>query len=128
MILFDGLSEKERIIADKHLSAPVAFSKGEYVDFDDEIKFNTDDDIYIEVRDDGVGMDLDTANALLNNTQSSKSSLFKEIGIGNVNKRLKYEFGEQYGLSIDSSINEYTNITIRIPYSVQEVNDENINS
>lgn len=87
-----------------------------------------DDDIYIEVRDDGVGMDLDTANALLNNTQSSKSSLFKEIGIGNVNKRLKYEFGEQYGLSIDSSINEYTNITIRIPYSVQEVNDENINS
>ncbi len=31
MILFDGLSEKERIIAEKHLSAPVAFSKGDEI-------------------------------------------------------------------------------------------------
>jgi len=92
------------------------------------IKVYRKDDIYIEVKDDGVGMDMASAEEFLNDTKKSKSSLFKEIGIGNVNKRLKYEFGEKYGMSIDSVINEYTNITICIPYTKQEAIDENTNS
>lgn len=87
------------------------------------------DDLFIEVHDDGVGMDEKTVEAFLSDTQKTKSSLFKEIGMDNVNKRLKYEFGEDYGMSIDSVVNEYTNITIRIPYLLEsEVPNENINS
>lgn len=92
------------------------------------IKIYRNDDLFIEVRDDGVGMDVETAANYLNNTRKTESSLFKEIGIGNVNKRLKYEFGEIYGMSIDSVINEYTNITIRIPYTRKEEAYENTNS
>lgn len=92
------------------------------------IKVYRDEDVFIEVMDDGVGMDISTAEEFLNDSKKSKSSLFKEIGIGNVNKRLKYEFGEKYGMSIDSVINEYTKITICIPYSKREAFDENTNS
>lgn len=92
------------------------------------IKIYRNEDIFIEVRDDGVGMDEETASNYLSDTQKTKSSLFKEIGIGNVNKRLKYEFGEIYGMSIDSVVNEYTNITIRIPYTRKEEAYENTNS
>ena len=86
------------------------------------------DDLFIEVRDDGVGMDDEAIKTYLNSDRKVKSSLFKEIGIGNVNKRLKYEFGEKYGMSIDSVLNEYTNITIRIPFIKQEDINENTNS
>lgn len=92
------------------------------------IKVYRNEDVFIEVKDDGVGMDISTAEEFLNDSKKSKSSLFKEIGIGNVNKRLKYEFGEKYGMSIDSVINEYTKITICIPYSKREAFDENTNS
>lgn len=92
------------------------------------INIYRNEDVYIEVLDDGVGMNMEAAEDFLNDTKKSKSSLFKEIGIGNVNKRLKYEFGEKYGMSIDSVINEYTKITICIPYTKQEEIHENTNS
>ena len=41
-------------------------------------------------------------------------NFFKEIGISNVHKRLKYEFGEQYGLFIESKEGRYTKIRVLI--------------
>jgi len=41
--------------------------------------------------------------------------LFKEIGLNNIQKRIQYEFGKEYGLSVESEVNSFTRMTIRIP-------------
>ena len=38
------------------------------------------------------------------------------MGILNVQKRIKYEYGSQYGLSIVSEKNKYTSVKVYIPY------------
>ena len=38
------------------------------------------------------------------------------MGILNVQKRIKYEYGSQYGVSIVSEKNKYTTVKIDIPY------------
>ena len=81
-----------------------------------DLDFN-DEDICIEVRDNGVGMSKERAISLTSDEEQSenKSELFKEIGTINVHKRLKYEFGEKYGIFIDSVECEYTSVKIIIP-------------
>ena len=72
-------------------------------------------DICIDVTDDGVGISKDRCMTLLDdNERENRSEFFKEIGISNVHKRLKYEFGEQYGLFIESEEGKYTKISVLI--------------
>lgn len=71
--------------------------------------------IVILVHDDGVGMEKDQVDRLLTEERPGKSDFFKELGIMNVHKRLRYEFGNEYGLEIESVVNEYTKIFIHIP-------------
>ena len=79
--------------------------------------YRTDqNNIRIDVTDDGIGMPPDVACNLLTGDAPSKSSFFKEIGISNVHKRLQYEFGEEYGLSIQSEPQKYTTVSILLPY------------
>lgn len=37
------------------------------------------------------------------------------IGMPNVDRRLKLIYGEEYGLSVESQVGAYTQITVRIP-------------
>ena len=67
-----------------------------------------DDQIYIMVEDNGVGMDQETIEIML--SQNSKG-----YGMRNVNERIKLYYGEQYGVYIESVINEGTVITVKIP-------------
>lgn len=76
----------------------------------------TDEFICICVEDDGVGISEDRIEQILNDTSTDSAQFFKEIGISNINKRIKYEFGEEYGLSIESETNKYTKMILRIPY------------
>lgn len=73
-------------------------------------------DIRIDVTDDGVGMEPELTARLLHMEAPASSSFFKEIGVSNVHKRLQYEFGEQYGLSIQSEKGKFTTISILLPY------------
>lgn len=75
-------------------------------------------DIHIDVTDDGVGMDPDIATQLLDNEKPSESSFFKEIGISNVHKRLQYEFGNKYGLSVTSKPGVFTTVSILLPFQI----------
>ncbi len=72
--------------------------------------------ISISVTDNGVGMSAEKAAQILLDNNDSSPDFFREIGVSNVHKRLQYEFGEAYGITVDSVENEYTTMSIHIPF------------
>lgn len=73
-------------------------------------------DIVITVTDDGVGMSQENIKRLFeDDSGKEKSAFFKELGVANVNKRLKYEYGIKYGISAESEEGKYTRMKILIP-------------
>lgn len=71
--------------------------------------------ICIKVTDNGVGMSPAKAKEILLTNNDSSADFFREIGVSNVHRRLQYEFGEQYGITIESVEGEYTTMAIHIP-------------
>jgi two-component system sensor histidine kinase YesM len=67
-----------------------------------------EDQVFIMVEDNGVGMDEETKHRMLNENS-------KGYGMRNVNQRIKLLYGEEYGLHIESVIGEGTLVTIRLP-------------
>ncbi|HHV99588.1 MAG TPA: sensor histidine kinase [Clostridiaceae bacterium] len=75
--------------------------------------FLEQDTVKIEVLDDGVGMTEEQITRVLKRTSNDKKS--NDFGLYSVDKRLKLLYGEQYGLSIESKVTEYTKVTINLP-------------
>ncbi|ROR31704.1 two-component system sensor histidine kinase YesM [Mobilisporobacter senegalensis] len=89
----------------------------EFMDGDGEITvtaFLKEEELYIEVRDNGLGMPKETVDKLLEDNHASKGT-GSGIGLKNVQERIQLYFGEQYGLIIDSEPDEGTAITVHIP-------------
>jgi two-component system sensor histidine kinase YesM len=81
-----------------------------------------DDRLNIKISDDGIGMDEMTLNSINDRLKEVSvkgiiPNLTQEEGIGlvNVNKRLKLQFGEQYGLRVNSIKNFGTSVDITLP-------------
>lgn len=70
-----------------------------------------EEEVILIVEDNGVGMTQEKCEKILKHDTSDNFG----IGIKNVNDRLKIYFGEQYGLKIESELDEGTKITIRFP-------------
>jgi len=51
--------------------------------------------------------------------QPTQSSIDKGVGMSNVDGRIKELFGSQYGLSVDCEPNQYTTVSINIPFRNQ---------
>jgi two-component system, sensor histidine kinase YesM len=82
-----------------------------------------DDDLFLEVSDNGVGIDEETKRQLLSPTEHSKlnqKDKHTNVGIISVHKRIQILYGEEYGLSITSEINQGTSIRIRLPIITEE--------
>jgi len=97
-------------IEPKGESGTILISIGRYKDDN----YN-EDCIIIEITDDGVGMTKEQIQKILSGSTDSSSSFFNKIGISNVNNRIKYTYGDQFGLTIDSEVNKYTKITMIFP-------------
>ncbi|MBT9779201.1 HAMP domain-containing protein [Clostridium sp. MCC353] len=74
----------------------------------------------ISVTDNGVGMTEEAISKVLAGGASPSADFFKQVGIGNVNKRIQYDFGPDYGIQIESRLGEYTTVSIILPYSIAE--------
>lgn len=74
--------------------------------------------INIIVKDTGVGMSEEKVQSLLKEPETVKSSSASHTNLGMyaVHKRLKFLYGEDYGLSVQSEEGEGTTVIIRIPY------------
>lgn len=70
-------------------------------------------EVKIEVFDDGVGMSEEKIYRVLNRPVNDQKS--NDFGIHSVDSRLKLLYGEEYGLSIESKVGEFTRVTLRLP-------------
>ncbi|MCI8485013.1 MAG: histidine kinase [Lachnospiraceae bacterium] len=89
----------------------------ECMDGDGEIQvtgWKRDGDVYIAVKDNGLGMPEETVAVLLkeNNRVRKKGS---GVGLINVHNRIRLRFGEPYGLEIESQPDEGTTVRIHLP-------------
>lgn len=79
--------------------------------------------LLITIEDNGVGIEQEKLKQI---NQSLKSSTYDEniehIGIKNVNDRIKLYFGNNYGISVDSKVNEGTKVYIKLPI-IKDKND-----
>ena len=73
------------------------------------------DDLYLRVRDNGLGMTKEQVENLFKDRPRAPSKHGSGIGVKNVNERIRLYFGEEYGLSIQSEPDEGTVISIRLP-------------
>lgn len=89
----------------------------ECMDGDGEITvagYRKDNDVYLEVRDNGLGMPPEMVEALLTeNNRVRKSG--SGVGLINVHNRIRLRFGEAYGLEIESVPDEGTTVRIHLP-------------
>jgi len=89
----------------------------EFMGGDGEILVKTyskENDLYIDVIDNGLGMLQEIADTLL----TSESKIEKKssgIGLKNVNERIQLYFGKNYGVEIYSEPDEGTTISIHMP-------------
>lgn len=78
-------------------------------------RLHDENTVEIIIEDDGVGMDEAAIQKIFSGENDTPSGMFQQIGILNVHKRIQYEFGEQYGLTITSKPGEFTRTAIFLP-------------
>lgn len=89
----------------------------EFMGGDGEILVKTyikENDLYIDVIDNGLGMLQEVADTLLI-TESKVEKKSSGIGLKNVNERIQLYFGKNYGVKIYSEPDEGTTISIHMP-------------
>lgn len=93
--------------------------------------YSRDEDIYIEVEDNGLGMPKEVVEQLLTDGTRTRSR-GSGIGLRNVHQRIQLYFGQDYGLEIESEPDEGTTVRIHLPKvtemnaKVREVYDEKV--
>ncbi|OAB32066.1 hypothetical protein PMSD_18175 [Paenibacillus macquariensis subsp. defensor] len=77
-----------------------------------------DNCLLIKIKDNGAGMDETQITGLRERLMDTSDTLGEaHIGIKNVHDRIRYYFGDQYGIEVESSLGAGTTVTIRIPYN-----------
>jgi two-component system, sensor histidine kinase YesM len=73
--------------------------------------------LVIEARDDGVGMDEALARVVLSpeNGSSAGDGGLRRIGLANVHQRIRLNFGERFGLAVQSVPGKYTLVRFLLP-------------
>lgn len=74
-----------------------------------------DGELYITIRDNGLGMTREQVENLLTDSAHVSSKRGSGIGVKNVNERIRLYFGKDYGLLIESEPDEGTMIQIHLP-------------
>lgn len=73
-------------------------------------------DLFIEVEDNGIGMNEEQMQNL--QKQQKTGGRYSEIGVRNIDERIKFFCGKDYGLEMSSEVGTGTKITIKLPSSL----------
>lgn len=79
-----------------------------------------DDKIFFTVEDDGVGISNEKIQDIIMFLKGEKEELDNYFALGNINKRIKIAYGEEYGLTIKSTEGVGTKVTVFIPLKPME--------
>lgn len=75
------------------------------------------EDLLIDITDNGVGISQQQIDEILTYDKDiTEELLFKKIGLKNIDRRLKLEYGDRYGIQIRSRLGSYTEVLVRYPY------------
>ena len=94
----------------------------EFMDGDGEIfvrVWRDGDDLFMKVSDNGLGMTKEQVSRMLSDQTYMSSKRGSGIGVRNVNERIRLYFGNEYGLIIESELDEGTTVTVKlkaVPY------------
>jgi two-component system sensor histidine kinase YesM len=77
--------------------------------------------LIFEVEDNGVGMTDDEIKNIFNCEERSRRG-FNSIGLKNVDRRIKLNCGEEYGIVISSEKNKFTKVKLILPIIKEQVN------
>lgn len=77
-----------------------------------------DGKLLFEVRDDGLGMKKDILENILSREAIDKKTF--GVGVKNVHERIRLYFGNEYGLEIESELEEGTSVKIWLPLIEEE--------
>jgi two-component system, sensor histidine kinase YesM len=76
-------------------------------------------ELLIEIRDNGIGIPPERVE-LINDGLLKRNVNGGSIGLRNVNERIKLQFGEKYGLKVESKEGSYTAVFVHIPCVVKD--------
>ncbi len=82
-----------------------------------------DDLLYIIVEDDGPGMEEQFLKQLKTGDYQPKGT---GIGLRNIDERIKILFGEDYGIKVESKLNEGTKVIIKLPIEGRNKNVQSV--
>ncbi|MCH4222778.1 MAG: sensor histidine kinase [Solobacterium sp.] len=77
--------------------------------------FRRDSDIFISVEDNGFGIPKEDLDTLLDENRDHTRSHGSGVGLINVHKRIQLRFGPEYGLKIESELDQGTTVTVHLP-------------
>lgn len=80
-----------------------------------------DGHLLIDIIDDGVGIKTDALVNILDEKTERDNNRHSGIGLNNVNARFKLNYGDKYGMSIDSFFGVYTWVKISVPLSYMQL-------
>jgi two-component system sensor histidine kinase YesM len=80
--------------------------------------------LVLEVKDDGVGIEAEKVLSALEepSENSEKGSRLHHIGLANVRRRIRLNFGESFGLEVESERGRYTLVRFHLPVVRREGN------
>ncbi len=90
----------EKITEDGHIETHLE-QEGEY--------------LKVTVSDNGAGMNDEELQRLQDNIQKNTLNASNSIGLGNINRRIKLCYGEEYGITIKSTPKEGTKVILYLP-------------
>ncbi len=79
--------------------------------------FSDEQDLFIEIEDNGVGMSDEQIVDL--QADQKKAGKYSEIGVRNIDERIKFFCGIDYGLTIESTVGVGTKVTVKLPVNLE---------
>ena len=76
-----------------------------------------DGKILFSIKDNGVGIPKDKIQQILSDSisEAPEQGKYTSIGLKNTDQRIKLNYGEEYGLHVESQEGEYTLVLVELP-------------
>lgn len=83
-----------------------------------EVNSKENDLLCIQIEDNGCGMEQDKLEALREKINTSHLNISRNIGVYNINQRIRLCYGAEYGITIESEVGKGTRVILTMPLKI----------